>query len=151
MKDLYLKLTDRQRPLNARGRHDAPLMGKALSEEVKSIDELIISPSERTKETSLSIKECIKFSSERIVDRLYHASVVDILDVISLVDDAFNSALLIGHNPGLTNFYNKYASEVIDNLPTCGVYRIRISSSQWLDLDTTNAQIDFFKYPKMYY
>lgn len=162
MKELYilrhaksswsnLKLTDLQRPLNARGRHDAPLMGKVLTEVTDHIDEVILSPSERTKETAVGLKEHVKFSAERIVDRLYHASTKDIADVIAMLDDSINDALLIGHNPGLTSFFNIYASQKIDNLPTCGLYRIRISANHWSDMDTTNAKVDFYKYPKMYY
>jgi len=146
-----MQLTDLQRPLNARGRHDAPLMGEVISQITDSIDELVISPSQRTRETSISIKKFVNFRSVREVDRLYHASTSDISDVVSMIDDDLTSALLIGHNPGLTYFYNQYAKIEVDNIPTCGLYRIRIKSNQWSQIDTTNALVDIYKYPKMFY
>ncbi len=146
-----LQLTDLQRPLNARGRHDAPLIGRLLADAAPSIDELIISPSERTKETSINIKKYVNFLSERVNDRLYHASTLDLSEVIAMIEDTSNSVLLIGHNPGLTFFYNEYSKKEIDNLPTCGLYRIRIDASRWTDMDTTNSKVDFYKYPKMLY
>jgi len=146
-----MQLTDLQRPLNARGRHDAPLMAQVLSQITESVDELVISPSERTRETSKHIKEYVTFASEREVDRLYHASTSDILDVVSMIDDALSSVLIIGHNPGLTYFYNQYAKKEVDNIPTCGLYRIRIDAKQWSEIDSTNAKVDLYKYPKMFY
>ncbi|MFT4568533.1 MAG: phosphohistidine phosphatase [Saprospiraceae bacterium] len=162
MKDLYilrhaksswsnLQLSDLQRPLNGRGRHDSPLIGQVLAEIAPSIDELIISPSERTKETSINIKKYVNFLSERVIDRLYHASTNDISDVVSMIEDSSNSVLLVGHNPGLTFFHNEYATKEIDNLPTCGLYRIRIDANNWSDMDTTNSKVDYYRYPKMFY
>ena len=146
-----LKLTDLQRPLNARGRHDAPLMGQALAKVTVAIDEIILSPSIRTKETSVNIKKYVNFSSERIVDRLYHASIEDISNVVSMIADSVDSILLIGHNPGLTYFYNLYATDKIENLHTCGLDHIRLNADKWSEMDTTNARVEFLKYPKMYY
>lgn len=146
-----MTLSDLQRPLNARGRHDAPIMAQQLAAIRRTIDLLLLSPSERTRETALLVQEHVDFQRQSVVASLYHASPDDIYDVVSMVEDEKDSILLIGHNPGLTYFYNLYSDESLDNLPTCGLFRLTVDATSWSDMDRHNTKADMLLYPKMFY
>ena len=113
MKTLYLlrhaksswndsSLRDFDRPLNERGRADAPVIGKHLASEDLSDPLLICSPALRTRETAQIVLRNANLHVEpRFDDRIYEASLRDLLQVVSEIDDARETLILIGHNPGL--------------------------------------------------
>lgn len=82
-------------------------------------------------------------------DRLYHASTKGILKVISAQDVGFNHLMIVGHNPGLTDFANYLYPDLTDNIPTCGIVSFEIDRQDW-DLDDDDAGIDLliYDYPK---
>jgi len=87
--------------------------------------------------------------NSQIKEEIYHASSDTLVDVISRIDNSINSALIFGHNPGLTYLYNTFTKDEIDNLPTCGIFRLKINATNWTDIDTTNTSADRLMYPKL--
>ena len=59
-------------------------------------------------------------------DALYLASNDDMLDVLVAQDNGFNNLMLVGHNPGFTNFANYLVPGLTNNLPTAGVVSVQI-------------------------
>jgi phosphohistidine phosphatase SixA len=51
---------------------------------------------------------------------LFHASVENLLEILATQDVGFNSILIVGHNPGLTDLANFLVPGLTDNIPTCG-------------------------------
>jgi len=56
---------------------------------------------------------------------------------------------IFAHNPGITDFVNSLTSFKTGEMPTCGVFAIKINSDSWEDFETANKDFWFFKYPKL--
>ncbi len=130
----FPELSDRERPLNDRGLRDAPIMGSRLAAAGFPVPDLIIcSPAVRTRETAriLAEKLAILKSTISFEERLYHASVGDLLTVIAEQDAAIDHLLIVGHNPGLTEFVNFLSPALTSNLPTSGIIAFSINQPDW--------------------
>ena len=114
MKQLYLirhsksswknpKLTDKERPLNKRGKRDAPFMAKLLADQGMQVDALLASPSKRTAATAFAFAEALKISSEAIQweETLYEASANTILHLVQGLSPNWQTVALFAHNYGL--------------------------------------------------
>lgn len=143
-------LADRDRPLNPRGRRDAPEMGRRLAARGASPDRILTSPALRAATTAAVIAEAVGYPQREIVEdeRLYGAGSEEILEVIRGVEDRFDRVFLLGHNPGLTDLVNELSDEPIRNVPTCGVVKFRIAGKSWSDVGRDTAVRVDFDYPK---
>jgi phosphohistidine phosphatase len=145
--------SDFERGLNDRGKRDAPKMGKRLKEKEIHPDIMISSPAKRALATAKRISEVIKYRKERIKieSKLYHADEDTILSLVQNINDNHNSAMVFGHNPGLTDFVNAISSEEIniDNVPTCGIAAFTLPVESWKDASLKSAKFLFFDYPKL--
>ena len=143
-----LTLGDFQRPLNRRGKSDGPLMAKYLSDKMNKIDYLHSSSSVRTFETSKYFINQIKFEKIKYDDSLYHVSSTSILNLIKNYSEEYHSAMIIAHNPGLTNLINQITNISLDNLPTTGLAEIDFSSYNWNNISNENSTLIDLKFPK---
>ena len=102
-------LTDFDRPLNDRGKKDAPAMAKRLINKKIHIDAFVSSPAKRAKKTAeLFCKEYGKNEEEIIfITRLYHAPSEIFFEVISELNNNLNTVAIFSHNPGITEFVNQ--------------------------------------------
>lgn len=143
------RLADRDRPLNPRGRRDAPEMGRRLAARDAPPDRILTSPAVRAATTAAVVAEAVGYA-ERVVEieRLYGASSGEILDVIQGIDDRFDRVFLFGHNPGLTDLVNELSAPTIPNVPTCGVVEFRIEEGSWSDVRADTVTRVDFDYPK---
>jgi phosphohistidine phosphatase len=143
---------DFDRPLNDRGKRDAPRMGKRLKEKDIHPDLLISSPAKRALSTCKRIAKELGYAKEKIKEdrQLYHASDDLILSVLHDVNDKHSTVMIFGHNPGLTDFVNSLMSEEknIDNIPTAGVVAFRLDVGSWKQLTWGIGKMLFFDFPK---
>jgi phosphohistidine phosphatase len=144
-------VSDFDRPLNDRGKHDAPEMAKRLLKEKISIDAFISSPAKRAKKTAqLFIQEFHRSKDEIIyIPELYNASISVFYEVATNLDDAYNSAAIFSHNPGVTEFVNSLTTYKIDDMPTCGIFAVKIHCDTWHDFEKASKEFWFFNFPKM--
>ena len=143
-----LSLSDFQRPLNGRGKADGPKMSSYIHSRIDKIDFLHCSSSVRTYETSKYFIDRIKFVDIKYDKSLYHSSSSEIINSIMNYDEQYNSAMIIAHNPGLTNFINEMANIMLDNLPTTGLVEINFNCAVWADILPENSTIIDIKFPK---
>ncbi len=143
-------LDDFSRPLNERGKRDAPRMAKRLKEKRVTPDFMLTSPARRALGTCKRMAEILKYSDDKIkMDRaLYHASQNQILDVIKTIKDKHNAVIIFGHNPGLTEFVNSLGKQYFENIPTCGIAAFQLPINSWKDIAYGLGQLLFFDYPK---
>jgi phosphohistidine phosphatase len=145
-------LSDFDRPLNERGKADAPKMGKRLRKNNVKIDAFISSPAKRAKKTAeCFIKEYDRNPEEIIlISSLYDASVSDFNAAIKTISDKYKSAALFSHNPGITSLANELISGAdIDNMPTGSVFAVKADIEKWKDFSKAKKEFLFFDYPKM--
>jgi len=143
-------LNDRERPLNKRGEHDAPLMGQRVMEHGIRPSLIISSPATRAWETARIIAAAISYPLEFLQREksLYHASVDTLLNVIVAQDSGFNSLMIVGHNPGLTDFANYLSPGLTNNLPTAGVVSVEIDQDDWDLFARPATELLLYDYPK---
>ena len=143
-------LSDRERPLNARGERDAPMMGKRLNESPVRPSLIVSSPAVRAWQTAKTVAREISYPKEFLQrdDRLYLASVRQILDVLAEQDQGFNSIMLVGHNPGLTELANRLVPGLTSNVPTCGLLAVEIDTDDWNILGNPATELVLYDYPK---
>jgi len=162
MKTLYLvrhaksswkhsELSDFERPLNKRGKRDAPFVGNKLKEKGVKPELMISSPAVRARETSVVIAKNIDYPINNIIvdENIYEASSTRLINIIRDFNDKYNSIMMVGHNPGFTMVNNYITDSYIENIPTCGVVGININSS-WEKLKSTSGKAFFFIYPKLF-
>jgi phosphohistidine phosphatase len=147
-----LNLSDFERPLNDRGKRDAPRMAVRLKLKGIIPDVVIASPAKRAFATAKRISKVIGFPKDKIkTDReLYHAGEETILSVIRTIKEKHNIAFVVGHNPGLTDFVNTLRNDDLDieNIPTCGIVAFEIDIASWEQLQWGSARVTWFDYPK---
>lgn len=144
-------LLDIDRPLNKRGRRDAPVMGGRLIERGSSPDLVISSPATRALTTAEVIAEEIEYPLEEIVvdERMYGADAGELLGIIRSFDDVLDHVMCFGHNPGLTDLVNYLSSAYyIDNVPTCGVVELAFDTETWVSVGHVEPTRIYFDYPK---
>ncbi|HTE32805.1 MAG TPA: histidine phosphatase family protein [Chryseolinea sp.] len=143
---------DFERPLSARGKRDAPRMGKRLKEKNIFPDLMLSSPAKRAHATSKKFAKILKYPKDAIkTDRdLYHADEETILSVIQRLKDKIDKLMLFGHNPGLTDLVNSLINEEhdIDNIPTCGIVAFEFQADSWSKVTWGQGRLLFFDYPK---
>jgi phosphohistidine phosphatase len=143
-------LNDRERPLNKRGEHDAPLMGQRVLEHGIRPSLIISSPATRAWATARIIAAAISYPLEFLQREkaLYHASVDTLLKVIVAQDTGFNSLMIVGHNPGLTDFANYLSPGLTNNLPTAGVVSVEFDRDDWDLFARPPTELLLYDYPK---
>ncbi|MDX3065314.1 MULTISPECIES: SixA phosphatase family protein [Streptomyces] len=94
--------SDHERPLAERGRKDAPVAGRRLADSGTEFDLALCSTATRTRETwKLAVHEFPQRPRTVYEERLYDASVGELIALFNETSDDVGSLLVIGHNPGM--------------------------------------------------
>lgn len=144
------QLSDRERPLNKRGKRDAPVMGRRIADSGIRPSLILSSPATRAWATAKIIATELSYPREFLQreNSLYLASVDDILGVLVQQEREFNNLMLVGHNPGLTSFANYLVPGVTNNLPTAGVVAVSFEQDDWNLFDRPSIELLTYDYPK---
>jgi phosphohistidine phosphatase len=144
-------LSDHDRPLNDRGRRDVPEMADALRERGVQPDRIVSSSALRAFTTAFGLAEGLGFipsEIERSRD-LYLANPPAILQVVRSLDDAADTAIVVGHNPGMHETVCLLCSEeTIGEFPTLAVAHFTWESPSWREIDFTKTTLVEFLAPK---
>ena len=147
-----ISLADFDRPLSNRGERDAPFMASKMIELHNIPDLVVTSPALRARTTARIFADAADLTSDAFItdERLYEASVQDIIRVVQDQEDRFQSIFVVGHNPGMTVLANSFAGVDIDNVPTCGVVQAKSMVKSWSDWTPETSAFVGFYYPKQY-
>ena len=142
------ELDDIDRPLNKRGKRDAPRMGVLLFEHGILPNLIISSPAKRARRTTKKLVKKMGAVAIHIDQRLYFDDASGMLAVISELDDAVSTAMLVAHNPDCTRVVNELTNSDIVNIPTCGVAGIEFHLPSWKQISLGSGRLMLFEYPK---
>jgi phosphohistidine phosphatase len=128
-------LDDQKRPLNKRGRRDAPRMGALVHRLRLTPDVIISSDAVRARLTAEAVAEAAHYAGRILLDqRLYMASAADILAVLRTVQQSkAEIAMIVGHNPGLEELIAQLTG-LPQDLPTAALAQIVLPIDRWRDL-----------------
>ena len=143
-------LDDIERPLNKRGKRDAPFMGGRLKHYSVQPDLIYSSPAKRALSTAKIIADCIGYPKERILQKagIYSSEMNRLLVLIQETDSAVDTLFLVGHNYVLTDFAEYLTSESLGNVPTCGIVGVAFTITSWHEVGGARGEMLFFDYPK---
>lgn len=143
-------LPDHERPLNRRGEKDAPAMARRINDAGIRPSLIMSSSAVRAWCTAKIVARAINYPVEFLhrEDEMYLADLNRLIDLMARQDNAFNSVMLVGHNPGLTEFANYLCPDVTDNIPTCGLIALDIDTDNWDLRRRKAAELVLYDYPK---
>ncbi len=146
----YPELSDFERPLNDRGRRDAPRMALRAASLLPKISRWLSSPATRTMTTTRLICEQlgVDFDAVQIEPRIYDASRKTLMEVLSTLPNSVAHAVLVGHNPGLSELAHTLAACAFDEMPTAAVVHLDLNITHWTGLKPNCGIVQHYLFPK---
>lgn len=128
-------MSDHDRPLNKRGKREAPQMGKLLKDKELLPDVILSSTARRARDTAQIAAEKCGYEGEiRYIPDLYRADVEDFLGILQGLEDRFDTAMLVGHNPDLEMLLSALTGEE-ESLSTAALAQVELPIHSWKELD----------------
>jgi len=125
----YPELVDHDRPLNARGQHEAPRMAQALADCGWVPQLVLVSSSRRTIETLEGMVSIINNARIEIRSEIYHAGLSSLSNQLEdLLENG--TTMILGHNPGSEVLVNHLTGEW-EVMPTAAAALIEKSDDRW--------------------
>ena len=145
-----ISIDDKDRPLNDRGKRDAPMMAERLLDRKIEIDAFISSPAKRARKTAEVFSKAFGQGKKHveIKEELYEASENDFASVVENLPNELNIVAIFSHNPGITEFANRLTSTRVDNIPTTGIFAVKAETNDWKSFASAAKELLFFDYPK---
>ena len=133
-------LDDWQRPLNDRGRREAPRVGGWLRDRSLVPDLIVTSDAVRARETAAALATAAAYTREIVVEpSLYHATPADAIAVLKgIAHQTARTVLIVGHNPGLEDLVSRLSGQH-HNLVTAAIVALGVPIDRWSELDLTIA------------
>lgn len=143
------ELKDFDRPLNDRGKRNAPMMAKRLLSREARPDFVVCSPARRTRETCQYFLMEFPLAETKITyeESIYEASLSALLNAIEKIPSTSNEAFFIGHNYGVSQLV-EYLTEEQVAMPTCAIASIDLYIDDWNQITANCGKLIHYDYPK---
>ena len=139
---------DFERPLANRGRKACTLVGEFIQEKGIDFDLVLVSTAVRTRETIELVKERAKFRGEvRYDERIYEATVSELLEILAQIDNDRESVLLVGHNPGIEELLALLTGEQ-ERMTTANFAKIKLKATKWSGNLANKGTMEWIVRPK---
>lgn len=125
-------LSDHDRPLNERGKSDAPRMGRLLRNEGLTPDLIISSSAARALATAVAVGEECHYTDVgvRVAAKLYPGDSPSYVEVLREIPEEFHRVLVVGHNPAIETFLSEMV-QADEDLPTSAVAVVQLPIERW--------------------
>jgi len=141
-------LRDFDRPLKKRGREAAERIGQRIGAETLSNPLVICSPAVRTRETAEIVLTSANLNVEpRFEERIYEASLRELVSIVTEIPDDKDVAIIIGHNPGFEELLS-FSTGEYRRMPTCALAKIGFEVVSWKDVRAGEGNLEWFIAPK---
>lgn len=141
------RLSDHERPLNSRGKQDAPRMGRLLRDEDLTPQAIISSSAKRALATAKLVAENCDYEGDILVTRnLYHGAPEDYVAMLQEVGGEKESILVVGHNPGIEELVDELTGED-PVMSTAALAQVSLPIGSWreLSLEATGSLENFWR------
>ena len=145
-----LDIPDEKRPLLEKGKKRTRKVIEYFHEKQIKVDYIISSHAVRALETARIIAVGLKYPADQIkIDSgLYYATGDSIIDQFFDLPERYDSVMIVGHNPALTDFVNLFLSKPLENLPTSGVVSFSFKTDRWEEIPVAKKTTNFVLIPK---
>jgi phosphohistidine phosphatase len=135
----HAETSDHDRPLNKRGKRDAPRMGRLVASRGLRPDVIVSSTAKRARRTADEVARHSGYEGAVQLERhLYLASPDEIVDVVRSVAGTARRVMVVAHNPGLEDLVARLAGRP-ETLPTAALAEIRLAIRSWKRLELSSA------------
>lgn len=142
----YPELSDYDRPLNSRGKRDAPRMGKYLRQQDLIPDRILTSSAKRARKTANKVaKSCGYTGKVKKIDAFYDTVPGVYFEVLQALPDKHQRVMIVGHNPTMERLVNHLTGQ-IERMPTAALAHIELPIQRWdaLDLYTKGTLVNLW-------
>jgi phosphohistidine phosphatase len=146
----YPELSDFERPLNNRGRKEAPAIATRLRKADIKPDLLVSSPATRAIATARIFAEELNRHVNEIVlnPHIYEASAWTLLHIVRSLPPEPVDVMLFGHNPGISHFARDLADCPFDEMATSAAVRIELPARVWSLIQPHTGKVLRYDAPK---
>lgn len=152
---------DHERALMARGREDAPKLGRHIRAKDYAPELIFSSTSRRTVETVELVTDALP-GVARIdyLEALYLAEPEVLLSVVRLAPDKIKTIMIVGHNPGMEQLATALAREPVkrrekdrfdqieEKFPTAALAVLDFEVARWRDIGPGEGALKDFVRPR---
>jgi phosphohistidine phosphatase len=146
------QLIDFERPLNNRGRKDAPRVGRYLANAGIDFDRVLCSEAARARETLRGLRTMVELDDHNIEyhEDLYLSSSATIRMIIAERAAGKSDIAVIAHNPGLENLARELSGCTIERMPTSCVVRLSFDTddSSWDQVLQRTGKVELYLLPR---
>lgn len=144
-------LSDKDRPLNQRGRDAVPKIARWLHEGNHIPAHALVSTAVRTRETWALLSECLQAATVEFQDELYLADASSMLALLR--QQSAQSLILIGHNPGIAHLAAMLCSTTpshpkFQQFPTSATLVLSFFAESWRDIQPGDGEALAFTVPR---
>lgn len=131
----YPGLSDYDRPLNARGKRDAPRMGKYLRQEGLTPDRILTSSAKRARKTARKVAKGSGYAGKvKKLEAFYDTTPGVYFETLQRLPDKHQRVMVVGHNPTMEQLVH-HLTRHIKRMPTAAVAHIELPLDRWEALD----------------
>lgn len=144
-----LPVSDIERPLNERGKKDAPVMAAIFTKLIEWPLKMVSSPANRAISTAKIFKDLANYHEQiEINNSLYYGDENDYLEEIQKTSENVNSIALFGHNPKVEQFSMNVRNPYLYEVPTCAIMMFSAEVDQWTEVNWENIEFHNHFFPK---
>jgi phosphohistidine phosphatase len=144
-------LADIDRPLNKRGKRDAPRMAEWLLSRAEQPEAILSSPANRALTTARAMAQALgQGPDDVLIDQdLYFTGTHGMLRALERLEDRFQRVMMVGHNPVMTRLLNQLTGADVWNMPTAAIAIIAFDMDSWGLVDCTEGDLLAYQTPKL--
>ncbi|MBK7174725.1 MAG: histidine phosphatase family protein [Bacteroidales bacterium] len=144
-------LNDFDRPILEKGKKRTQNVIHYLMKKKVNPDLVFSSPALRAMETAILMVNGLELNKQtlRVEKSIYTSDADQLEDLFLEVPRSVSEVLLIGHNPAVTDFVNKFLDESIEYMPTSGVVSLTFNINEWDEIIKSRPKLNFIVFPKM--
>ncbi len=137
-----LGMSDKNRPLETLGVFETKELTKKLVYEGVKPDVIFSSTAVRAYQTALEMAQVLGFSPDKIQKEniLYLGDEDTIMDVLMCLPDHINMVILVGHNPGITDFVNLFLDPPMGAMAPSTIVELQFKLKKWQQLAESRAK-----------
>jgi len=142
--------SDYDRPLNERGKKDAPLIGEEIFRR-KIVPQIILSSTaKRAKRTAEKVSQSFNYQGKIVwMEKFYFGDEDDIIKALQTIESQYERVMIVGHNPTLENLVALLTSSKMDiELPTASLVSIDFNFEAWNKLTLNSGEFKFIIKPR---
>lgn len=141
--------SDFDRDLATKGIQDSQIMGKKQRIQGVKPDLILSSPALRALNTAKGFAEALDYPEDRIQtdQKLYDADADQIMELIYGQPNSFDTIMIFGHNPAISEVVIELSREKADILPTAGIASFEFDVDSWEHINRENARFASQDFP----